>query len=188
MFVQKNSIPIFIPFRTQNYYIFRHLSNLIFLDIILLTLGVLLLLIGIAGSILPILPGPPLSWVGLLLLHFTRFADFSSKFLVITATITLLITVLDYVFPTLSTKKFGGTKAAQRGATIGTIVGIFIGPWGIIFGPFVGAFIGEISVNPRGIRNAFRAATGSFIGFLLSTGIKLIWCMMLAWWFVREMV
>lgn len=107
--------------------------------------------------------------------------------LVTTALITVLITVFDYVLPTWSTKKFGGNKASQQGAAIGTIAGIFAGPYGIILGPLIGAFIGAVITQPTDLKSAVKAAIGSFIGFLLSTGIKLIWCMILAWWFIKEL-
>ncbi len=155
------------------------------MDILLFIVGALAVLIGIAGSILPLLPGPPVAWAGLLLLHFSKYAQFSTRMLVITAIITVVIAVLDYLLPVLATKRYGGTKAGQRGATVGTIVGIFLGPLGLIIGPFVGAFLGEIIVAPGDARRAAKVAAGSFIGFLFSTGIKLIWCLLIAWWFWR---
>lgn len=158
------------------------------MDIVLVILGGLAILTGIVGSVLPLLPGPPIAWVGLLLLHFSTYAQFSTRMLIITAAITLIIAVLDYVVPVWSTKRFGGTKAGQRGAAIGIVAGFFIGPWGIVLGPLVGAFLGEMIVQPKEHNRALKAAIGSFVGFLLSTGIKLIWCVMIAWWFVRALI
>ncbi len=155
------------------------------MDILLFIVGALAVLIGIAGSILPLLPGPPVAWAGLLLLHFSKYAQFSTQMLIITAVITLIIAILDYLLPALATKRYGGTKAGQRGATVGTIVGIFLGPLGLIIGPFVGAFLGEVIVAPKEMNRALKVAVGSFIGFLFSTGIKLIWCLLIAWWFFR---
>lgn len=158
------------------------------MDIALVILGAIAILVGIAGSILPLLPGPPIAWAGLLLLHFSSYAHFSTRMLIITATITVVIAILDYLAPAWSTRRFGGTKAGQRGAMIGTIAGIFTGPWGIILGPLVGAFLGEIITQPKAHRRALKAALGSFIGFLLSTGIKLIWCVLIAWWFIKALI
>ncbi len=158
------------------------------MDIALLIIGALFVLVGIIGSILPLLPGPPIAWVGLLLLDFSNYADFSTQMLVITAIATVIIAVLDYLLPIFTTKKFGGTKAAQRGATIGTIIGIFLGPLGIIIGPFVGALLGELTAHPKDTQTALKVALASFVGFLLSTGIKLIWCMVLAWWFIKAVI
>lgn len=158
------------------------------MDIILLIIGALAVLAGIVGSILPLLPGPPIAWAGLLLLHFSSFAQFSARMLIITGVITLVIVILDYFLPILTTKKYGGTKSGIRGATIGTIVGVFLGPLGLIIGPFAGALLGELLINPQDLSRALKVALGSFIGFLFSTGIKLIWCVLIAWWFVRAVL
>lgn len=158
------------------------------MDVLLLILGALAILAGIVGSVLPLLPGPPLAWLGLLLLHFSKFAHFSTQMLIITAAITLIIAMLDYAIPVWSTRRFGGTKAGQRGAAIGIILGFFIGPFGIILGPLLGAFVGELIVQPAAHKRALKSALGSFVGFLLSTGIKLIWCVMMAWWFVKAVM
>lgn len=156
------------------------------MDTILIILGAIAILVGIVGSLLPILPGPPLAWVGLLLLHFSDYGQFTARFLIITGIVTIIITVLDYLIPIWSTRRLGGTKAGQRGAAIGIILGFFIGPFGIVLGPLIGAFVGEMLYKPKDHRRAFKAALGSFAGFLFSTGIKLIWCLLIAWWFARE--
>lgn len=158
------------------------------MSIFFLILGAVAILTGIVGCILPLLPGPPVAWLGLLLLHFSEYAHVSGRLLIITAAITILIMLLDYFMPVWATKRFGGTKAGQRGAAIGIIVGFFIGPWGIIIGPLAGAFLGEMLVAPKEGNRALKAAVGSFIGFLMSIGIRLIWCVLLAWWFVRALI
>lgn len=142
------------------------------MDIILIIIGFLFICLGIIGSFLPILPGPPTGWVGLLLLHLTNTIPTNSTFLWITFIIAIFVTILDYIIPPLGTKKFGGSKLGVRGSTIGLIVGLFLGPIGIIFGPFFGAFIGEIIENKNDYSKALKAAFGSLIGFLLSTGLK----------------
>lgn len=158
------------------------------MSILFLILGAIAILAGIIGCILPLLPGPPVAWLGLLLLHFSKYAHISWRLLIITSIITILIMLLDYFMPVWATKKFGGTKAGQRGAAIGIIAGLFIGPWGIIIGPLAGAFIGEMIAAPKEGNRAMKAAIGSFIGFLMSMGIRLIWCVLLAWWFVKALV
>lgn len=158
------------------------------MSVIFLILGALAVLAGIAGCVLPLLPGPPIAWLGLLLLHFSKYGHVSGKLLIVTAVITVLIMLLDYFMPVWATKKFGGIKAGQRGAAIGIIAGLFIGPWGIIIGPLAGAFIGEMIAAPKEGSRAVKAAMGSFIGFLMSMGIRLIWCVLLAWWFVKALV
>lgn len=158
------------------------------MDMALVILGALFILSGTVGSIVPILPGPPLAWVGLWLLKFSDHANISTRMLIITGVITLIITILDFILPAVTAKKYGGSKAASHGATWGTIIGIFFGPPGVIAGPFVGALVGELIVHPGNTSNAIRVAWGSFLGFLLNTGIKLIWCLMLAWWFIKALI
>lgn len=160
---------------------------LAYVDVLFLILGVLCILAGIVGCILPLLPGPPVAWLGLLWLHFSKYGHVSSRLLMITAVITVIIILLDYFMPVWATKRFGGTKAGQRGAAIGIIAGFFIGPWGIIIGPLIGAFIGEIITAPKEAQRALKAAVGSFIGFLMSMGLKLLWCILLAWWFIKAL-
>jgi len=144
------------------------------MDIILILIGVFLMLLGIIGSFLPILPGPITSWLGLLILHFTDAVPMNWTFLIITLIIALLIWLLDYIIPAIGTKKFGGSKYGMIGTTVGLIVGlIFLGPFGIIIGPFLGAYIGE-RLNNRDSKTATKAAFGSFLGFLTSTFIKFI--------------
>jgi len=146
------------------------------IDYILLILGFLLIIVGIIGSILPALPGPPLSWVGLLLVYLTSWVEINYVMVVFTAVLTLIISVLDYIIPAKGTKYFGGSKYGIWGTNIGLIVGIFFPPFGFIIGPFVGAFAGEIYYNRTDKKRALRAATGSFLGFLSSIFIKLILC------------
>ena len=150
------------------------------MDLLLLILGFLLVIIGIAGSFLPVLPGPPLSWIGLLLLYLTIPVEMNYWVLGPTLFITIVISVLDYVIPAQGTKRFGGSKYGIWGTNIGLIAGIFAPiPGGFIIGPFVGAFVGELIYNSKDHKRALKAATGSFIGFLASTFMKFVFCMML---------
>ena len=144
------------------------------MDIILIIIASLLMVLGIIGSFLPILPGPFSSWVGLLLLYFTEAVPTHLTLIIITFIIVVIITVLDYVIPSIGTKRFGGTKAGVIGTSIGLVVGLLAPlPGGIIIGPFLGAFIGEM-MNKSDSKTALKAAFGSFIGFLASTFIKFI--------------
>ncbi|WP_417884960.1 DUF456 domain-containing protein [Zunongwangia sp.] len=132
----------------------------------------LLLLIGITGSILPVIPGVPVSWLGLLILYLHPNLSINYWFLGITLVIAILIYALQIAIPAMGTKKYGGSKLGIIGTTVGLIVGIFIPiPLGIIICPFIGAFLGEI-INKNDSKNALRAAYGSFIGFLASTFIE----------------
>ena len=146
------------------------------MDIVLLVLGFVFMLVGIFGSFLPILPGPPISWVGLLLLHLTKAIPQDWVFLGITAALALLVFGLDYVIPAIGTKKFGGTKYGVIGTTLGLLVSLFfpvLGPFGIIIWPFVGALVGEL-LNKADGKTATKAAFGSFLGFLTGTFMKFL--------------
>jgi uncharacterized protein YqgC (DUF456 family) len=158
------------------------------MDVLLAVLGAALVMIGFIGSILPVIPGPPISWVGLLLLKWTDFVNDNGEAygnaLWILLFFVVLVTILDYVVPIMGTKKFGGSKRGVWGATIGVVVGLFFGPLGIIIGPFLGAFIGEITTGKKE-REALRAAWGSFVGFLLGVGMKLMGCGAILFFFIR---
>ncbi|MEC3906696.1 DUF456 domain-containing protein [Tamlana sp. 2201CG12-4] len=144
------------------------------MDIILIIIASLIMVLGILGSFLPVLPGPLTSWIGLLVVHFTKAIPMDKTFLIITLIIALLIWVLDYIIPALGTKRFGGTKYGMIGTSIGLIIGLIAPiPGGIIIGPFLGALIGEL-INKSDTKAATKAAFGSFIGFITSTFIKFV--------------
>ncbi len=127
------------------------------------------------GSVLPILPGTPISWAGIIVLHLAPSIPFNWTIIIVTGVIAIAIYVLDYIIPSLGTKKFGGSRAGAYGTFIGLIIGIFAPiPFGILIGPFVGALIGEMVFNQTEGGQAFKAALGSFIGFLASTFMKLM--------------
>ena len=153
------------------------------MDVVWLIIGLVLMAVGILGCVLPLLPGPPLCYVALLIQQLRTDDPFTSKFLWIWAAITVAVTVLEYIIPVVSTKKFGGSKYGIWGCTIGLIAGFWMGPLGIIIGPFVGAFIGEILASQNSDQ-AIKAAWGSFIGFLFGTLLKLMACVIMAWYLV----
>jgi uncharacterized protein len=157
------------------------------MDIVWLILGIILMLGGIAGCFLPVLPGPPMSYVGLLILQLRTEPPFTVKFLVIWAIVTAVVTALDYYIPIYGTKKFGGTKYGVWGCTIGLLVGLWLGPVGVIIGPFAGAFIGEMIYNSNS-KIAFKSALGSFLGFLAGTLLKLVVCFVMAYYFVTALL
>lgn len=142
---------------------------------VLLLLGFVLMIVGVLGSFLPVLPGPPISWVGLLLLYLTKAVPVSYTVLGITLVIAIVVGILDYIIPAKGTKRFGGSKYGIWGTNIGLVVGILAPiPLGFIIGPFVGAFVGELINDSADSKKAFKAATGSFIGFLASTFMKFL--------------
>jgi uncharacterized protein YqgC (DUF456 family) len=147
---------------------------------LLAIISILFLITGIIGCILPVLPGPPLSFAGMLIMHFTRFAEFETSTLIIVGTVIGVVQILDYIVPVLGTKKFGGTKYGANGSIVGLLIGMFflppLGPFGIITvlgGPFLGAYIGEI-IGGAKKEKALGAAFGTFVGFLAGTLIRVI--------------
>lgn len=158
------------------------------MDTILLILAIILLLTGIAGCFLPVLPGPPISFAALLLVNFTVYADFSTRFIIIMAMLAAAVTILDFIFPVWTTKRFGGSKYGTWGAAIGLVLGIFFfPPVGMIFGPLIGAIIGEL-INGSSNRNAVIAGLGSFAGFLLGIGLKLAVSLAITVYFIMEVI
>lgn len=156
------------------------------MDTFLIVLAVILLIAGIAGCILPFLPGPPLAFGSLLLLQLTSKKPFSEEFLVIWGLVTIAVVLADYYIPIWGTKKFGGTKAGIWGATIGLLIGMFFfPPFGIIVGPFLGALVGELINNSQDSNKAFRSAFGSFIGFIAGTVMKLGISLVMGFYFIR---
>ncbi|PLK42193.1 DUF456 domain-containing protein [Emticicia sp. TH156] len=150
------------------------------MDIVLLTVAIVCLLIGLAGAVLP-LPGPPLSFAGIVALHFTRFAQFSENLLWTLGLLTLVVTVLDYYVPVWGTKKFGGSRYGSWGSMLGMLIGLFFGPFGIFIGAFVGALVGELLAGSTS-EQATKAAIGSFIGFLVGIVMKVALCLVMIWY------
>ena len=147
------------------------------LDIVLYVVSGIMLLVGLIGCVVPMLPGRPISYAAMIVLLFTSKADEISVIeLVILALAVVVVTIIDYVAPTFGAKKLGGSKYGNWGCTIGTIAGLFLPPLGIIICPFVGAVIGEL-IGGKKFGEALQAGVGSFLGFMLSTGLKLIVCL-----------
>jgi uncharacterized protein YqgC (DUF456 family) len=156
------------------------------MDIFLLIIGLAFILIGIVGSVLPVIPGPPIGWVGLLLLYLTKAVPMDYWAIGITLFLAILVSILDYIIPALGTKKFGGTKYGMWGTTIGLVIGFFIPiPLGFLIGSVIGAFIGEMLYDSKDTNRATKAAVGSFIGFVGSTFLKLVLTFGYLIWFVK---
>jgi uncharacterized protein YqgC (DUF456 family) len=148
--------------------------------------GIVLLLAGIAGCILPILPGPPLAYLSLLVISIgTSWQAYRPRLLVILGVFAVLVTALDYVFPAIASKRQGASKAGVWGSAVGMIVGlIFFPPFGVIIGAFAGAVLGEYAFGPDR-NNALRAGWGVFLGILLGIGAKLAYTGVVAYFFIR---
>lgn len=146
-------------------------------------------LIGIVGSIVPALPGPPMSWLGLLLVYISGtkgVADpMTPRFLFIWLGVVTVVTILDYVVPAWFTKVTGGHKEASVGAIVGLFVGLFLPPVGILLGSLLGAFVGEFIFADRGVWDSFKASVGAFLGFISGTGIKLVCSGIILWEIIK---
>ncbi|MBR1516829.1 MAG: DUF456 domain-containing protein [Bacteroidales bacterium] len=163
------------------------------MEIALIIFAILCAVLGIIGSVVPGLPGPPVAWVGLLLLFLCPSVDVSATLLIVAATVALVITVLDYLVPSALTTRLGGSRPGIWGCNIGLVVSIFGLPFGpqcllgVILWPFIGALVGEL-VSGKPLPVSIRSATGAFLGFVTGTLLKLFYCLALTIYVVVEVV
>ena len=155
-------------------------------DIAFITLGALLLFIGVVGSIVPIIPGPLVALAGFLCARGVgEHAAPSGTAILIACAAVGLVEALDYVVPAFGAKKFHCGKLGILGCVLGTLVGLFFMPLGLIIGPFLGAFLGEV-VSGKEFRQSLMGAAGAFVGYVTGILLKLICCGVLAAWFVAS--
>ncbi|WP_027364196.1 DUF456 domain-containing protein [Desulfotruncus alcoholivorax] len=149
-----------------------------------LILAILFFIAGLAGSVLPVLPGAILIWLGMLIYGIlTKFTTLNALFFVGQGLAVATTYSVDYFAGILGVKRFGGSRAAGYGSIAGTIVGmIFWGPAGLIFGPFIGAIAGEILSN-KPLDRAIRSGWGTLIGLFGGTIAKLIIEILMIIWF-----
>jgi hypothetical protein len=158
------------------------------IDTALILCGGICMVIGIIGCLLPVLPGPPISYVGLLLLQLTSKHPFSAKFLIIYGILTVFVFVIDYIIPVYGTKKLQGSKYGIWGSAIGLLIGVlFFLPFGIIVGPLLGAFLGEL-VTGKDIARSMKSALGSLVGFLAGTALKLVLSISMAYYYIISLL
>lgn len=157
------------------------------MDLFFIIIAGLLLLTGFVGSILPVLPGIPLSYLGIVLLHLTSVVQFPFRFLIILGITVIIVQLLDFIIPVWGTKKTGGSKAGVRGSVIGLMICFFMGPWGIITGPFIGALIGELLVGKTS-QKAIKAAFGTFLGLLTGTILKLVLAGIMIYYYIETLI
>ncbi|TDM00048.1 MAG: DUF456 domain-containing protein [Flavobacteriaceae bacterium] len=147
-------------------------------------LSLFIMVIGLFGIILPFVPGVSLVWLGFLLFKFTQICTYSWTTVFVALGFTLFAFAMEYVVPILGTKKMGGTRYGVIGAMIGLVMGASIGfGVGVLFMPFIGAFIGELLYDGQDFKRAFKASLGTIIGFMLTTGINILvasWMLILA--------
>ena len=155
---------------------------------VLIIVGLLLALIGLVGCVLPGIPGPPLSFLALIILCYAKhWEPFSSTFLIVMAGVTILMTMLDYVVPAAGAKKYGASKLGVWGSIVGMLLGLFFfPPWGMLIGAFLGALGGELVVGKEG-KKALRAGWGVFLGNMAGIVLKLAFCGVMLFLYVKEM-
>jgi len=155
------------------------------LEGITIIIGSILIILGLAGSILPILPGPPLSFIGLFLLallkHFSP--PLTQTFIIILAIVTILVIVMDYIIPLLGAKRYGASKWGVCGSVLGMAIGIFWSPFAMLVGAFIGAVVVEWLVGKKKVE-ALRAGWGVVMGTLFATILRLGVSGMMAYYFV----
>ena len=155
------------------------------MDIFLTIAAIVCSVAGVAGCIIPIIPGPALSFAAVLCAFFCTGSSISAAEMWMWLAVTVTVTIMDYVLPSYMARWFGGTKAGTRGALVGMIVGMFFfNIPGIIFGPFVGAVAGELLHDSSDKAHALKVGFGSFLSFIVGTGVKLVvsvWMLAVVW-------
>ena len=146
------------------------------MDLFLIIISSLLIILGMVGSFMPIIPGPLTSWFGLFIFNLIPTAEIDNTILVITFVIAIIIFILDNLIPIYGSKYFGATKYGIVGASIGLVVGILsLNPFLILIGPIIGALIGELIFN-NDLKKSIKSSIGVLIGFVASSLIKFVTC------------
>lgn len=159
----------------------------------LIFVAVFLVLLGLFGSIVPGIAGPPFSFLGLVTLAFVDGVQHSVAFWIVMGVIGLLVFSLDYLAPIWGTKKLGGTKAGVRGSIVGMVLGLLLTLFFpvsfivVLLGPFIGAYIGEKNAGTDDSK-ALKSAFGSFVGFLVGTGLKVIYASVCIFYIIWDLV
>ena len=154
------------------------------IDVILIAIGGCLVVGGVIGSLVPVIPGPLLAYLGLLALHVTTVAEVDG--LVFLAVVTLTVAAIEYFLPLYLGRKLGATRAGVYGGILGTLIGLFFLPLGILVGPMLGALVFE-TMNKRGIRPALKASFGVLLGTILNFALRFALTVWMAVVFVDEL-
>lgn len=158
------------------------------MTIALIIIGLLIALVGIIGCILPVIPGPALSYLSLIVISYARnWETFSPQFLIVMGALAAVVSILDYVVPAGGAKKYGASKWGVTGSVIGMVIGFFFfPPLGIFAGAFLGALAGEFLANKE-TKNALRAGWGVFVGIMVGVGLKLAFSGASLFFYIKEM-
>lgn len=159
-----------------------------FWEIIIIIVGSLFSILGIIGCIFPALPGPPLNYIALLLIHFTGINEFTTTFLIVYLIINIIVQALDYVLPVYGAKRYGASKKGIWGSVIGMFLGFFFfPPFGVILGALIGAVAGELIAGKKE-SEAMRAGFATFIASLIMMVAKLALAVIMTFYFVKGVV
>ncbi|MGW8273208.1 MAG: DUF456 domain-containing protein [Thermodesulfovibrionales bacterium] len=156
-------------------------------DTLLVVISGGFMLAGLIGCLVPVLPGPPMSYVGLLLMHFAVRYSFSMRALLIYGVLVIVVTALDYLIPVYWVRRMEGSRGGMIGCAVGLVVGVFLGLPGIILGPLIGAFVGELATGRRPA-GALRSAGASAAGLLAGTGMKVALSLVMAFHFISKLL
>lgn len=156
-----------------------------FMDTFLIVLAGILIFAGFIGCLLPKLPAAPLSYLGLIVLHYSSVAEFSAHFFVRYGILVIAIQGLDYLIPGWGKRKFGGSTKGVWGSLAGVLAGMYFGIFGIFIGAIIGAFVGELFAGKES-NEAIHDAVSSFIYFIIGTIFQLIVCGIFAFYFLEE--
>ena len=155
------------------------------MDIAIAILGAICILVGLIGTFIPMLPGTPISYIGLLLLLLVPGCTLTWKFFVVWGVIVAIVQVLNYFIPIWGVNRFGGTKYGNWGSVVGVIAGLVFPPIGIFLGPFLGAVAGEL-LGGMNLQDSIKAGFGSFVGTFVGMVLGIIVAVVLAFYYFKE--
>jgi len=158
------------------------------LEITVMILGSILICLGLAGSFLPVLPGPPLSFIGLFLLALVKKFSYplTPILIILMGLLTITAVVADYIIPVWGAKRYGASTWGLWGSVAGMVIGMFFSPFGMLLGGLIGAVVAEWLIH-RETGQALRAGWGVIVGTLLGTVLKLVISAVMAYYFVRAL-
>ena len=156
------------------------------IEILLISIGLFIAIVGIIGCIVPAIPGPPLNFLSLVILELTIEDAFTSDFFILWAIITIVVTVLDYLLPIMGAKVYKASRFGIWGSIIGMIIGIlFFPPFGMILGLFVGAVLGELIAGKKEWQ-ALKIGTVTFVISMLMIIFKLAVSGVMTFYFIKR--
>ncbi len=169
-------------------FIDKNLWEVSTIEIFAIVVATIFFLVGLVGTMVPVMPGPPTIWLGMLVYGLIAgFDDFSVFFFIAQALLALAVMGIDYLFSAMGTRFFGGTKAGFWGAALGLLIGLFFFPFGLLIGPFLGAVLAELIYRGQ-TDQAIRSGFGASLGFFGALPFKLLLEAVMIFWFITNIV